>query len=272
MKKKNSLGLTEEEFLQQYNPGDYERPSVTVDMLIFSMDKNLNTLKVLLIQRKDHPFIDCWALPGGFINIKESAYEAACRELKEETGLTNVYLEQLYTMSQPNRDPRMRVIDIAYIALIQNREVIAGDDAKEALWFDITFTDTDLILENKEKNIILKYQLEEKVFRNGKIEIKNLIPISSSEEKLAFDHADILLEGLMRIRNKVLYSDVAFNLLPDMFTLPDLQRVYEIILGKKLYKTNFKEMIKDKIIEVSEKRPSISGKKSSTTYIYRKEN
>ena len=117
----------------------------------------------MLIQRKDHPYINQWALAGGFVGIKESTYEAAVRELKEETGLENIYLEQLYTMSQPDRDPRMRVIDVAYIALIQEQGVKAGDDAKDALWFDITtFNDEKLILQNKEKNITIEYNLTKK--------------------------------------------------------------------------------------------------------------
>ena len=121
MEKRNENGLTEKEFLEQYKPGDYERPSVTVDMLVLGMSEKLDGLKVLLIQRKDHPFIDCWALPGGFVNMDESTYQAACRELEEETGLKNVYMEQLYTMSNPDRDPRMRVIDVSYIALIPDK-------------------------------------------------------------------------------------------------------------------------------------------------------
>ena len=93
----NKEGLTEEEFLATYNPGDYDRPSVTVDMLVLGMNTSLNRLKLLLIQRSDHPYINCWALPGGVVGMEESAYAAACRELEEETGLTGIYMEQLYT-------------------------------------------------------------------------------------------------------------------------------------------------------------------------------
>ena len=246
---RNKDGLTEEEFLKQYKPSKYERPSVTVDMLILCMSRYLDNLKVLLIQRKNHPYINCWALAGGFVGIHESTYDAACRELQEETGLvTNTYLEQLYTMSNPDRDPRMRVIDVAYIALIQEQGVKAGDDAKDALWFDITtFNDEKLILQNKEKNITIEYNLTKKTFKNGVINIEGFVPVHCNGEKLAFDHAEIILEGLLRLKNKVLYSDIAFNLLPEVFTMPDIKQVYEVILGKQLYKANFKAHIEEKL-------------------------
>lgn len=252
----------------QYQPGKYERPSVTVDMLILGMNKQLDGLKVLLIQRKNHPCIEQWALAGGFVNIDESAYSAACRELEEETGLKDVYLEQLYTMSQPDRDPRMRVIDIAYIALMPVAKVKAGDDAKDALWFDVLFKEDLLVLSNQEKNIEIRYRLQKQIFENGRIRIENFIPKLDSEDALAFDHAEIIVEGLMRIRNKVEYSDIAFNLVPEEFTLPDLQRVYEILLGKSLYKANFREKIVDKIEQIDKKGNSIIGKKRANLYRY----
>ncbi len=268
--RKNKNGLTEKEFLAQYNPGHYERPSVTVDMLLFGMSKDLKGLKLLLIKRNNHPYIDCYALPGGFVDIKESAYTAACRELEEETGLKDIYMEQLYTMSQPDRDPRMRVIDIAYMTLIpiDGMKPQAGDDASEALWFDITFDNKLLTFSNSEKNINIAYSLKEKIFNNGRLKVKNYIPELISEEALAFDHAQIVLEGLMRLRNKTEYSDIVFNLMPQEFTLPDLQRVYEIILGRKLYKTNFKRNVDNKIKSLNRKGVSITGNKASELYEY----
>lgn len=270
--KRNKDGLTEEEFLKNYNPGNYKRPSVTADMLIFGMSGDLKGLKLLLIKRNNHPFIDCYALPGGFVNINESAYEAACRELEEETGLKDIYMEQLYTMSQPDRDPRMRVIDIAYMTLIPINDSVklqASDDASEALWFDIKFEDNKLAFRNEEKNVYIEYSLKEKNFKNGILNIKNYVPELESEEALAFDHAQIVLEGLMRLRNKTEYSDIAFNLMPKEFTFPDLLRVYEIILGKKLYKTNFKRSVEDKIVPLNKKGVSITGKKASELYSYK---
>lgn len=270
MEKRNKNGLTEKEFLEQYNPGNYERPSVTVDMMVLSMDELLSSLKILLIQRGNHPFMDSFALPGGFVEMKESAYEAACRELEEETGLKNVYLEQVYTMSQPNRDPRMRVIDIAYMALIQKMPVVAGDDAKVACWFDVSLKDNKLELINEERNVRIVYNLKEKVFQNGLVKVKNYVPELSPDSKdyLAFDHAEIILEGLMRLRNKIKYTDIAFNLVPKRFTLPDLQKVYEIILGEKLYKRNFRQSIENRIEFCNDKGVSVTGKHSSNLYKY----
>lgn len=273
--KKNKLnndGLTEKEFLARYNPGNYERPSVTVDMMVLRMSERLDKLKLLLIKRKNHPCIEQWALAGGFIDITESAYDAACRELQEETGLTDVYLEQLYTMSQPNRDPRMRVIDIAYIALLpfnKSSKVVAGDDAKEAMWFDVSLTNDELILYNTEQNITIKYNLINKKFKNGVISIDNFVPQLASEEALAFDHAEIILEGLFRLRNKVEYTDIAFNLVPREFTLPDLQKVYEVILGKDLYKANFRNKINNKIVDLNKTGKPLSGIRTSALYKYK---
>lgn len=268
---KNKNGLTEKEFLEQYRPGDYDRPSVTVDMLLLGMNKTLDSLKILLIQRADHPYINCWALAGGFVNIDESAYTAACRELEEETGLKNIYMEQLYTFTQPDRDPRMRVIDIAYMALMPETQVKAGDDAKEAVWFDVKFTDEELIIENEERRIKIVYGLKKHIFKNGVVKYENYVPTLKSKEALAFDHVEIILEGLMRLRNKIDYTDIAFNLMQEEFTLSDLQRVYELILGKPIYKTSFRDKISNKVEELDKKGRSIVGNKSSKLYRYKGE-
>lgn len=268
LEKVNREGLTEREFLERYSPADYERPSVTVDMLLFAMSEKLDTLKVLLIQRKDHPYIGSWALAGGFVGISESAYEAACRELSEETGLSNVYLEQLYTMSKPERDPRMRVISIAYMALMQEMPVVAGDDACDAVWCDVLFDDRKLCITNKEVGVDIRYGLRKKEFVNGVVKTVGYAPVLKSEDSLAFDHADIILEGLLRLRNKLEYSDIAFNLMNREFTLPDLQRVYEIILGRELYKVNFRSKMLGKVELTGRKGRSITGNRQSDLYRY----
>lgn len=181
---------------------DYPRPLVTVDVVIFTLREN--DLQVLLIQRKRPPFQGMWAVPGGFVGIDESLETAALRELQEETGVEDVYLEQLYTFGEPGRDPRGRVITVAYFALLSANAVQprAGDDAAQARWWSIY----------------------------------NLPP-------LAFDHDRILAYALRRLRYKLEYTAVGFELLPETFTLSELQAAYEVILGETLDKRNFRRKI-----------------------------
>ena len=171
---------------------------VTVDIVIFTIQESV--LKVLLIKRLVPPFVGQMAIPGGFVLEKEDLDQAALRELKEETGVSDVYLEQLYSFGKPDRDPRGRVVTVAYFALISpDRKLSAGSDAAAAAWYPVD----DL-------------------------------------PKLAFDHAAILDYALERLRNKLEYTTVGFQLLPEKFTLTELQGVYEAILGKKLDKRNFR--------------------------------
>jgi 8-oxo-dGTP diphosphatase len=181
---------------------DYPRPSVTVDVIIFTLSEG--DLHVLLIQRGHPPFKGMWAIPGGFVGIDESIESAAIRELEEETGVRDVYLEQLYTFGDIDRDPRGRVITVAYFALVPADAVQphAGQDASDARWWSV-------------------YDLP----------------------SLAFDHADILSYALQRLRYKLEYTAVGFELLPITFTLSELQSAYEIILGEALDKRNFRRKI-----------------------------
>ena len=206
-------------------------PAVTVDIAVFSLVEA--DLKVLLVRRKYEPFANVWALPGGFIELDESLEASAARELAEETGVTDVYIEQLYTFGRPDRDPRARVITVAYFALVP-RDVIehqAGDDAAETGWFSIF----------------------------------DLPP-------LAFDHAEILDYALTRLRYKLEYTSVGFELLPDVFTLTELQKAYEIILGEKLDKRNFRRKILSAGIleEIGRKKKSGEGRPAKL-YQYKKD-
>ncbi len=181
---------------------DYPRPSVTVDIVIFALcDEDL---RVLLIKRGHPPFEGMWAIPGGFVGIDESLEEAALRELREETSVEDVYLEQLYTFGDPGRDPRGRTITVTYFAIAPAGTLRprAGDDAAEARWWSI-------------------YDLP----------------------PLAFDHANILAYALQRLRYKLEYTAVGFELLPETFTLSELQAAYEVVLGEKLDKRNFRRKI-----------------------------
>jgi len=188
--------------MKNENMDKFEKPSVTVDIVIFTI-KN-NDLNILLVKRNMTPFKDKWALPGGFVRIKENLQEAAKRELEEETGVKDVYLEQLYTFGNPKRDPRGRVITIAYMALInsENIKLKATTDVSDAKWFSI-----------------------------------KKIP------KLAFDHHRILDYSLKRLKWKFEYTTVAFSLLPKKFTLSQIKKIYELVFNKKFDKRNFAKKI-----------------------------
>jgi len=179
-----------------------ENLRVTVDIVIFTVTNG--SLQVLLVKRGVPPFEGQYAIPGGFIRGDESLEEAALRELHEETGVRNVFLEQLYTFGDPKRDPRGRVITVAYYALIASDKLslVAGADAAEAQWFP-----------------------------------------ASGVPPLAFDHKSILDYALERLRNKLEYTTVGFQLLPEKFTLGELQAVYEAILGRPLDKRNFRRKL-----------------------------
>lgn len=187
----------------------YARPVLTADCVVFGLDNE--DLKVLLIQRDLEPFAGQWALPGGFVAVGESVEETARRELEEETGLNGIFLEQLYTFSDPDRDPREHVVTVAYFALVNLSEhtVKASTDARSAAWFEI-----------------------------------NDVP------KLAFDHDLILKTAYERLQGKIRYQPIGFELLPKKFPLRQLQQVYEKILDRKLDKRNFrKKILKMGIIE-----------------------
>lgn len=181
---------------------EYPRPSVVVDCVVFGLDGDL--LKVLLIRRDRDPFEGRWALPGGFVDMDEPLESAALRELKEETGVGDLFLEQLYTFGDPHRDPRGRVISVAYYALVKlsDHKPVAADDARDAEWVDVKLA-----------------------------------------TKLAFDHDTVLKTALDRLRAKVRYQPIGFELLPAKFTLTQLQSLYETILGQPIDKRNFRRKI-----------------------------
>ncbi|MFO0589195.1 MAG: NUDIX domain-containing protein [Polyangiaceae bacterium] len=180
---------------------EYARPALAVDIVVFGLDEDL---KILLIKRDLEPFQGKWALPGGFVRMDETLDEAARRELEEETGVSRLYLEQLYTFGDLGRDPRERVVSVAYYALVKlsDHRVKAATDAREAAWFSVD----DL-------------------------------------PRLAFDHEKILSTGLTRLKSKVRYQPIGFELLPPKFTLSALQKLYESVLEKALDKRNFRKKV-----------------------------
>jgi len=225
MERRNEEGLTEKEFLLQYRPGNYEHPSVTVDMLIFAVDEEEMETEVLLIKRKNHPCIGQWAIPGGFVNVDESLETAAARELEEETGLKGVCLEQLYTWGNVKRDPRTRVISVSYMAAVPKDQLTpkAGDDA---CWFQVKKKKLSelengatyaLTIENEEDHIFMSYRITETYERQGMMWKKeteiDLLPAIDvlDQEKLAFDHAEILNVAMDRLEElEKEYNDQIF--------------------------------------------------------------
>ena len=199
----------------------------------------------MLVKRTEYPFKDRWCLPGGFIHIDETIGDAAKRILKNETNLSDIYIEQLYTFSGVNRDPRMRVISTSYISLI-DKSLLNIKLNENASWFDMNYTET------KEKfNFFLTNGME-----NIEFEVKKTLKDKTTDrysftttknDKLAFDHPLVIASGISRIKNKLSYTDIVFNMMPEYFTLGELQQVYELILGKKLLDPAFRRMISGKV-------------------------
>lgn len=214
-----------------YDPNSFDRPSVTVDTVIFSLVDE--KLKVLLTRRKQRPFIGVWAIPGTFVRIQESLEQAARRALSDKTGVKDVYIEQLYTFGDPDRDPRTRVITIAYFALIPfaTIEQNSHPTESESDWFSM-------------------FDLPE----------------------LAFDHGEILDYALTRLRYKLEYTSVGFQLLPDVFTLTELQTAYETILGEALDKRNFRrKILSSEVLEETGRKKKDGEGRPAKLYRYRED-
>lgn len=279
--KKDKNGLTEKEFLKDYKAGDYERPSVTADILVLGTSADLRTLKILLVKRDEHPYLEQWALPGGFVRKDETAYQAAERKLSQETGLEGVYLDQIYTFTNPARDPRTWVMTIAYLALVSDTsdDVLHGitcagvgeseGGVQDAAWFDLVIDADSISFINAERNVEIRYSIVNKRFKNGRIYYENWVSSPASKETLAFDHIEIIIESILKLKAEFEHTDLSFNMIGEKFTLPDLQVLYELVLGKKLYKTNFRAMIATKVEATGEKMKSISSKKMSAEYRYK---
>ena len=207
----------------------YPRPSVTTDCVIFGYDGK--DLKILLVERGIPPFKGMWALPGGYLQMDEDAIDGAKRELFEETGLKDAYVEQFRTFAAVDRDPRGRVITIAHLALVKISEVQGGDDAAKAQWFSL-----------------------------------------SDVPQLAFDHDMILREALKYLRQKIHFEPVGFELLPEVFTMPQLQNLYESILDVRFDRRNFAaKMLHLGILEPTGDRPPGTSSRIPVTYRFDKE-
>ena len=224
----------DKEFLDNYDSSSYEKPSITVDLLVFTIEEE--ELKIVMIKRKNSPYKGMLSLPGAFVGMEETLDEAASRGIKEKTGLKNIYFEQLYTWGAIDRDPRMRIISVSYIALVSIDELyrVAGSNEIASHLYSV-----DKLLQ--------------------------------SDESIAFDHKEMIACGRERIKNKVEYTPLAFEFLPEKFTLPQLQKINEILLGKELYKANFRKKVRDMVIETEEY--SLGGAhRPSKLYVRRKDN
>ncbi|MCQ2147287.1 MAG: NUDIX hydrolase [Bacteroidales bacterium] len=208
---------------------DYPRASITSDCVIFGYDGG--KLKILLIQRGIDPFKGMWAFPGGFLRMDETVEECARRELLEETGLATAYMEQFHTFSTVNRDPRGRVVTIAFFALVKISEVKGGDDAAKAAWFDL-----------------------------------DALP------ELAFDHAQILEVAKQKLKERMHFEPVGFELIDEPFKMPDLQNLYEEILGVQFDRGNFsKKMLAMDILEETGDRAPDASRRIPKMYRFNKE-
>jgi 8-oxo-dGTP diphosphatase len=208
----------------------YELPGVTVDLVIFTVSEGL--LKALLVKRAEEPFAGSWSIPGGFLKAGESLDEAAVRVMHDKTGVKEVYLEQLYTFGDPDRDPRARVITVTYFALIPWKNLMQPASAKVAdvAWFPV-----------------------------------------DSLPSLAFDHKKIMNYAIARLRAKASYSNIVYGLMPEKFRLSDLQKMYEIIINKPLDKRNFrKRMLATSLLQETGSRDIAGAHRPAMLYKFKK--
>ena len=284
--------MTEEEFLKNYDSNQFFKPSVTVDSIIFTI-RDVETdnyrklpekkLQVLLVKRAEHPHLGKWSLPVTFVRKEERFEEAVQRSLKAKTNMQDIYLEQLYSWGDPNRDPRTRIISTSYMGLVDSEKfhIKSGGSTQDANWFTITLNpikekmtenkhgykkeeEIEIILESKTETVKSKVKVvKELVDGNQNIYTQIL------ESDLAFDHAKMLIYAIERLKNKVEYTTIVFNLMPEKFTLTKLQQVYEILLDKPLLKANFRRKIADMVIETDEYEEN-AGHRPSKLYCFNK--
>ena len=267
---------SEEEFLKDYDSSIFEKLSMTADILLVSVSDQEQSnyrktskkmMSILLCKRDEYPYKGKWCLPGGFLDVKKDTLEECAKKvLKRETNLEDIYLEQLYTFDGIDRDPRLRVVSTSYVALVDKNQLI--QKVENASWFDVTLIDekddlVELTLDNGEELITFKIKktLKEKTTDRYQFSVVE-------NEEIAFDHPIVILSGLMRIRNKISYTDIVFNMMPEYFTLGELQQVYEVILNKKLLDPAFRRIIADKVVKTKKMRTG-GGHRPSYLFKYK---
>ncbi|MBX2801446.1 MAG: NUDIX hydrolase [Myxococcales bacterium] len=229
----------EQSFLDQYDPAAFERPSLAVDVAVLTVARG--ALQALLVQRTEHPYLGAWGLPGGFVSMDESLSAAARRILREKGGLDKVFIEQLYTFGDPVRDPRMRIVTVAYYALLDAGRL--GHATAERRFFEL--------------------RVDWEGETGGPVH-----PVEDGAElPLAFDHADILGMAVRRIRGKLDYTPIGFQLLPETFTLRQLQHVHETVLGRRVNKDSFRRrMLASGQLEATGEREQEVGHRPAELY------
>ena len=254
---------------------EFFKPSVTVDTIIFTVrDLNVDNYRklpekkfqVLLVKRAGEPYKYKWSLPGTFVGKKEKFEEAVNRCLEEKANIKDIYLEQLYSWGDPQRDPRERIISTSYMGLVDTGDIQikAGKNVEDIEWFNIKLN-TIKEKSKEKKDGYYKTEEIEIVLENKEVTLKNRVKVVKElvngntviytqilQSDLAFDHAKILIYAIERLKNKVEYTTIAFNLMPEKFTLTKVQQVYEILLDKPLLKANFRRKIADMVIETEE--------------------
>ena len=209
--------------------------------------------------------MDKWSLPGGFINLDETSKDASIRVLKKETGLENVYMQQIGVNDDVNRDSRGRILSTTYMALV-DRTLIKNELSQGASWFDLSVIENNnsikIVLKNEDD--VLEYKVKRKVVDKKSCEYEYEL----LDRVLSFDHDCILVKALMELRNKVNTTDIVFNLMPELFTVGELKQVYELLLGKTLVNSAFRRWISDRI-EFSGKYTSTGGHRPSELCRYK---
>ena len=285
-----------------YDASKFAKASIAVDVIAFSIGEKPNEnprklpekhLQVLLIRRKDVPFKNWWALPGGFLRVspreeylpiqsEETLSEAAARELEEETGLSNAHLELLGTWSEPDRDPRDRVISVAFLALVQaDKQTLRADtDASDAAWFTVNYGEVSSASETaSQRKRIMRLSLtkDDHEYAAGNYCVESSIyaqvpKISTNGDPtgIAFDHGEIIVRGLEQLRSVVDDTAILFQLAPPVFTLTELQHMYEAVLQRELIGPNFRRAVQGFVDKVPEnERPAIEATQHRTPEYYR---
>ncbi len=231
----------------------------TSDLLIFGIDSRVENnvralpkkyFSILLVKRNKEPFINAWCLPGGYVKENETSKDAVLRILTKETGLSDVYMQQVGVYDSVDRDPRGRTISSAYMALV-DRTLLTDELSESAIWFDIEVEELNEIIAVKliNNDEVINYDVE-KITIDKKTKEYEYKVINKSG--MAFDHDEIIIKGIMDLRNKVNNTDIVFNLMPELFTIGQLKQVYELLLGKTLVNSAFRRVIAPKIIETGE--------------------